>query len=91
MNFNIELDCAQGISVQEACEMMKVRRLNGEVVSMSPQTLQAGLIQRVFPFGVGFKGSGKTYYYYIHRGLFEQFLEGKLPFGVVGGSLYGND
>lgn len=54
------------------------------VLGMSPQTLRAGLIQSAFPFGVGFKGSGSSYFYYVHKGLLEEFLKGNLPFGVVG-------
>lgn len=75
-----ELKNKSSISVTEAADL----------IGMSPQTLQAGLKQNAFPFGVGFKGNGSTYYYYIHRGLLEQFLEGKLPFGIIGGALYGN-
>lgn len=51
-----------------------------EILGMSPQTLQAGLKQQVFPFGVGFKGTGSTYYYYIHKGLFERFMRTELTF-----------
>lgn len=51
-----------------------------EILGMSPQTLQAGLKQNAFPFGVGFKGTGSTYYYYIHKGLFERFMRTELTF-----------
>lgn len=51
-----------------------------EILGMSPQTLQAGLKQQVFPFGVGFKGNGSTYYYYIHKGLFDKFMNTELTF-----------
>lgn len=57
-----------------------------EILGMSPQTLQAGLKQNAFPFGVGFKGTGSTYYYYVHRGLLERFMRTELTFN--GGVLH---
>lgn len=71
---NEELKNKYSIPVEEAAN----------VLGMSPQTLRAGLIQSAFPFGVGFKGSGSSYFYYVHKGLLEEFLKGNLPFGVVG-------
>lgn len=55
-----------------------------DLLGISPQTLRAGFIQSAFPFGVGFKGSGSSYFYYVHKGLLDEFLKGNLPFGVVG-------
>lgn len=57
-----------------------------EILGMSPQTLQAGLKQNAFPFGVGFKGTGSSYYYYIHKGLFDKFMKSELTFN--GGVLH---
>ena len=71
---NEELKNKYSIPVEEAAN----------VLGMSPQTLRAGLIQSAFPFGVGFKGSGSSYFYYVHKGLLEEFLKGNFPFGVVG-------
>lgn len=55
-----------------------------DLLGISPQTFRAGFIQSTFPFGVGFKGSGSSYFYYVHKVLLDEFLKGNLPFGVVG-------
>lgn len=65
-----EIQNKSSIPVSEAADLL----------GMSPQTLQAGLKQNVFPFGVGFKGNGSSYYYYIHKGLFDKFMNTELTF-----------
>lgn len=43
-------------------------------LGMGIWNLQNGLKAGVFPFGVGFKGNGQKYNYYIFRGSFEKFI-----------------
>ncbi len=85
----VEIDSPIGISVAEACEYLTKKTKNGIVEKMSPTMLQAGLKQGAFPFGVGYKGTGNTYYYYIHKKLFIEFLKGNLPFGTFGRAIFG--
>lgn len=85
----VEIDSPIGISVAEACKYLTKENRNGTLERMSPTVLQAGLKQGAFPFGVGYKGTGNTYYYYIHKKLFFEFLKGNLPFGAYGRAVFG--
>ena len=38
-------------------------------------TLEAGLRQGVYPFGIAFKGRGESYNYFIYKRDFEEFIE----------------
>lgn len=85
----VELDSPIGISVAEACKYLTKETKNGRIEKMTPTMLQAGLKQGAFPFGAGYKGTGNTYYYYIHKKLFIEFLKGNLPFGAYGRAVFG--
>ena len=85
----VEIDSPIWISVAEACKYLTKENRNGTLERMSPTVLQAGLKQGAFPFGVGYKGTGNTYYYYIHKKLFIEFLKGNLPFGTYGMAVFG--
>ena len=85
----VEIDSPIGISVAEACKYLTKETKNGRIEKMTPTMLQAGLNQGAFPFGAGYKGTGNTYYYYIHKKLFIEFLKGNLPFGAYGRAVFG--